>query len=943
MLVIVQHNVNTWFNKRYELCHKYRLINPDIILLNHTGIVRGTGPPLAYPPPQELLRIQHYTTYTSNKDNTPHSGTAIAVKNTIPHTIIDDFNTNLIAINVDTPQGTITIGTDYLPPNKRYLDIPEYVTLLGRRNPVYIFGDLNARHSFLSHRDQNPVGKGLNTLIQRDIITHIGPHFPTFIRTNCATTPDIAITNKVTFHNILLTPGPVSASDHIPVIAKITANPIQIPIKPRPHFTRADWESYKNELESHSTPNLTEADTIDIDTAINEWTEQVKQASNHHIPTLQYRVIPGANQNEEIRNTQRELDETYELIRTHGPLQTHTDRLGRLRIKIRELYRQDSTQTWNNIIHQIEIPSPEEPQKFWKSFKRFQGNQKQKMPYLKDHHNQKIQTAAGKEALFTNHMEEIYKNDPGEEEADSDPNIEDHIQAVESFVADNIDSFMPHPRADATRLDPIQFPPLTTEEVKKLIHSLKQKTPGPSGITATHLKHLPDSMILRLTDIFNKTMSLGYFPEPFKESHTIFIPKAGTQQHSITNYRPIALLETHGKLLDKIINKRLQAQLQFNNAVNPRQHGFTQKRGTQTALATIYESLANARLEKQKAYLVLRDISKAFDKVWHCGLRRKIHDINMPDCLKRLLSSYLVERKTAVRIESHLGPNINLEKGVPQGGCLSPTLYNLYTRDTPPPTPYSDYVMYADDLTQIITYPSKNLLAHHTARAIEAINVFERRWKIETNMGKFTTIPIFHNGSVEPDTEPRIQVSLGGGKVLGLTVGRYCLGQHVTNRINSASYHLNNLYKFRNLSEGNKKKLFKATVLPSLIYPAVPLNTLSVRQFKRLQVKQNDALRMIGNVTKWDRPNMTQLHRRLEIDPLNITVHKLAKTTWEKIKDNHPDIYSNLHKDHPQPRQETYYWPSSRARAELPPPYPIYTTNTIVPRYNLRTHDEQWT
>ena len=131
-------------------------------------------------------------------------------------------------------------------------------------------------------------------------------------------------------------------------------------------------------------------------------------------------------------------------------------------------------------------------------------------------------------------------------------------------------------------------------------------------------------------------------------------------------------------------------------------------------------------------------------------------------------------------------------------------------------------------------------------------------------------------------------------------------------------------------------KLFKATLLPSLIYPTVPMNTLSTTQFKRLQVIQNKALRVIGNVTLSDRPNMTWLHQRLEIDPVNITIHNQAKATWERIKDNHTELYNELHRNHPRPRDTTYYWPSSRVRAEGDSPHPIYSTNTVVPRYTLQ-------
>lgn len=47
------------------------------------------------------------------------------------------------------------------------------------------------------------------------------------------------------------------------------------------------------------------------------------------------------------------------------------------------------------------------------------------------------------------------------------------------------------------------------------------------------------------------------------------------------------------------------------------------------------------------------------------------------------------------------------ENGVPQGGCLSPTLFILYTSDMPEPAPYSEHIMFADDITQIISYTGK--------------------------------------------------------------------------------------------------------------------------------------------------------------------------------------------------------------------------------------------
>ena len=78
---------------------------------------------------------------------------------------------------------------------------------------------------------------------------HIGPHFPTYLTARSKTTPDIAITNKKVFHNHYLQPGSATVSDHIPVILKITIAPIQIPIRERYNFPKADWEEYRRELE----------------------------------------------------------------------------------------------------------------------------------------------------------------------------------------------------------------------------------------------------------------------------------------------------------------------------------------------------------------------------------------------------------------------------------------------------------------------------------------------------------------------------------------------------------------------------------------------------------------------------------------------------------------------------------------------------------------------
>ncbi len=64
-----------------------------------------------------------------------------------------------------------------------------------------------------------------------------------------------------------------------------------------------------------------------------------------------------------------------------------------------------------------------------------------------------------------------------------------------------------------------------------------------------------------------------------------------------------------------------------------RQHGFRSHKDTTTAITIIYEIIANALANKQQVHVVLRDVAKVFDKVWHRGLKYKLLQLNLPAIL----------------------------------------------------------------------------------------------------------------------------------------------------------------------------------------------------------------------------------------------------------------------------------------------------------------------
>ena len=196
----------------------------------------------------------------------------------------------------------------------------------------------------------------------------------------------------------------------------------------------------------------------------------------------------------------------------------------------------------------------------------------------------------------------------------------------------------------------------------------------------------------------------------------IYILKEGKSPIEHINYRPISLLNIPGKIFEKILNNRIIQHLEMNNLQTPRQHGFRKNRGTHTATAILNETIATAFGNGNKVNVVLEDISKAFDKVWHDEL--KLIQANFPTYLVRINSYYLENRTAAIRIGTFLGQKFPLLSGVPQGGYLSPTLFALYTADLPPPSGNNESIIYADGITQIIQKKgSENYLARETARS----------------------------------------------------------------------------------------------------------------------------------------------------------------------------------------------------------------------------------
>jgi hypothetical protein len=135
-------------------------------------------------------------------------------------------------------------------------------------------------------------------------------------------------------------------------------------------------------------------------------------------------------------------------------------------------------------------------------------------------------------------------------------------------------------------MKPAGEPKLTNpEEVQEAIRGLKvSKAPGPNGIPNRALKHLPQRMVSLLVLIFNAIHLTHHFRTAWKHARVISILKPGKDAALPSSYRPISLLDTIGKLFEKILLARILHEVNVRGLMRDEQLGFKPKHITSLQL-----------------------------------------------------------------------------------------------------------------------------------------------------------------------------------------------------------------------------------------------------------------------------------------------------------------------------------------------------------------------
>ena len=152
-------------------------------------------------------------------------------------------------------------------------------------------------------------------------------------------------------------------------------------------------------------------------------------------------------------------------------------------------------------------------------------------------------------------------------------------------------------------------------------------------------------------------MSLGIFPNVWKTANIIPIQKTGPKE-DVYNYRPISILPTVSKIMEKWIHLKFMQYLNINKFLHEKQSGFRAGHSTESALILLIDSWLTA-----------------FDLVDHAVLLKKLEIYKCGKSALSWLKSYLSTRRQKVSNKHSKSDTENITCGVPQGSILGPLLF----------------------------------------------------------------------------------------------------------------------------------------------------------------------------------------------------------------------------------------------------------------------------
>ena len=561
------------------------------------------------------------------------------------------------------------------------------------------------------------------------------------------------ISQNLSKHDIKFLIGDDLGSDHLPIEIAIDAQPHRnIPTNSiRYKFNQTDREVFESTLEvALSSGDVAELkSTQDIDKYADFIITAISTDVDKAIPT------PKSGHPE----SQPILEETFALIKEKRRLRRQYSQAHDPLVKTRSIQLQkeikdnlgiESQASWEKFCNDISLETNHTES--WRKIKNFLKPKGQRnYPALRlDVKTTKINT--DKAQLFAESVERHF----GIQSNNFDSN---HIDEVNQFIEDNYEYFYPPEDLDDYRPDMDDDHDLVadigSETLIRIVKFLKRgKAPGPNNIHNEVLRlGTTTSLFHHLALLFTCSIQIGYISTAWKLATPHMLLKPDKLPSLTTSYRTISLMSSIMKLFEQVIEQRLHSYLENIGFINKYQSGFRQKMSTDNHLFRLSQSIMESFNRGEHVVAAFLDIEKAFDNVWHNGLRHKIFMLDLPTKMTCWLSDFLVGQIIQVNVNGFLSDKISPIAGAPQGSVLSPLLFLIYVNGLPKPHHrQNSKSQFADDTALWAASKNIQFTAKRLHKDLRKLAKWCAKWRIKLNPEK-TKVIMFSGSSLARNSE----------------------------------------------------------------------------------------------------------------------------------------------------------------------------------------------
>lgn len=370
---------------------------------------------------------------------------------------------------------------------------------------------------------------------------------------------------------------------------------------------------------------------------------------------------------------------------------------------------------------------------------------------------------------------------------------------------------------------------------------------------------------------------------------TPIIKKASLDRNEYKNYRPVSNIMYISKLIEKVVTNQITNHVTSYDLDEMYQSAYKANTSTETALLKVKSDILNAVDRQEVVFLVLLDLSAAFDTVDHKILLKRLHNrMGISGTALKWFETYLESRRCCVFIDGHYSDSEPLIYGVPQGSVVGPLQFILYT------LPIGDIIrrhniqfhQYADDTQLYVSFNPKVTGAAEGALDRLQHCISDLKEWMDINKLKFNSekTELFIAGSQYGCQKlPLIRLRVGENliepsshiKNLGVIFDTQMnMTKQINSIISSGYFQLRNIRRIgRYLNQDTKHHVVRSLILSKLDYGNALIYGSNMKDIRRLQTLQNRSAKFIFSAGRLESPK-----------PLLDTLHWLPIDTRIKYK-----------------------------------------------------------